>query len=264
MRSVAHGSHFSTCHVWFEQFLSIDDLNRLKAECKGIDYVVIHGNRASIEGKGFKSSRQYSLVSDLTSSNEELLNLMTKTIRNEINRSERENVEVLFHSSQDLKSSLGIIDGFARMYHEMYAQKGMESVQLPTKELAGYIDANQLIVSIAKIDGKPVVYHSHVYGDGCSRLLHSCSEFRVADNATRNAIGRANKYLHWTDIQRLKDMGTEKYDWGGVSSFDNPNGIDRFKMAFGPEPVEYCNISFSVSMKHRLYERIKSLWRCHG
>ena len=28
-------------------------------------------------------------------------------------------------------------------------------------------------------------------------------------------------------------MGVKEYDWGGIASCDEPNGIDRFKMPFG-------------------------------
>ncbi|WP_242886157.1 hypothetical protein [Faecalibacterium sp. BCRC 81149] len=31
----------------------------------------------------------------------------------------------------------------------------------------------------------------------------------------------------------LKEMGVKEYDWGGIASCDEPNGIDRFKMPFG-------------------------------
>ena len=139
------------------------------------------------------------------------------------------------------------------MYHEMYEQKGLRGRELPIKELTGYLKANQLLISCASISGKPVVFHSYVYGEGNSRLLHSCSEFRTEDNETRNAIGRANKYLHWRDFQHLRTMGVKRYDWGGISSLSEPNGIDKFKMSFGAEPVVYYNISSSLSLRYKLY-----------
>ena len=75
-------------------------------------------------------------------------------------------------------------------------------------------------------------YHSCICDDKNIRLLHSCSEFRETDTAFRNAIGRANKYLHWKDMLYFINQHKEKYDWGGISSFDTPNGIDKFKMSF--------------------------------
>ncbi len=259
MRAIAYGSHFSTCHVWFEEIHSVDELMELEKECSQYDCLVIHGNRTLIKEKGIDVIMQSSLLTDLTKNDDELLNLMTKTIRNEINRAVRESVEVKLYTSDDIKANPGLVESFAAMYHEMYAEKGMDSVQLPTKELAGYVEVGQLLISVARVEGKPVVYHSYVYGDGNSRFLHSCSEFRVADNATRNAIGRANKYLHWMDFQRLRPLGVATYDWGGITSVSEPNGIDRFKMSFGAEPVVYYNISCPLSVKYRLYDKAWSI-----
>ena len=200
---------------------------------------------------GAYSIKQQSLVSDLSLSDSQLLCLMTKTIRNEINRAEREKVEISFFSNES--DCLDVLDDFSKMYHEMYEQKDMDGMELPKKELAGYIKANQLIISCARIDGEPMVFHSYVFGEENARLLHSCSEFRTEDNETRNAIGRANKYLHWRDFQHLRTMGVKRYDWGGISSLSEPNGIDKFKLSFGAEPVVYYNISSPLSLRYKLY-----------
>ena len=252
MRAVAQGSHFRTCHVWFEQFQSLSELDKLKDQCKGSDCIIIHGNGTKLEAGGARSSAQGSLITDLTNADGQLLELVTKTIRNEINRAERENVEVRYFGSKDLKADDTIIRSFATMYNDMYKQKGITGMELPIKELAAYIESGQLLISCAEIDGKQMVFHSYVHGNSCSRLLHSCSEFRVVDNAAKNAIGRANKYLHFKDFQHLRALGVERYDWGGVSSFMNPNGIDKFKMSFGAEPTEYFNVTVPVTFKYRL------------
>jgi len=52
-------------------------------------------------------------------------------------------------------------------------------------------------------------------------------------------VGMANKRLHWADIVHFKNFGLTTYDWGGISDFDNPNGIDNFKMKFGGNKIEY-------------------------
>ena len=33
-----------------------------------------------------------------------------------------------------------------------------------------------------------------------------------------------------------------RYDWGGISDFDNPNGIDEFKLKFGGDKITYYNV----------------------
>ena len=81
----------------------------------------------------------------------------------------------------------------------------------------------------------------------------------MADNAMRNAIGRANKYLHWNDWLLLKKMGIVEYDWGGIASYDNPNGIDKFKMSFGGEYRKYYNISSTCSLRAKLYHKLRKM-----
>ena len=40
----------------------------------------------------------------------------------------------------------------------------------------------------------------------------------------------------------FRKKGLIRYDWGGISDFDNPNGIDEFKLKFGGEKITYYNI----------------------
>lgn len=37
-------------------------------------------------------------------------------------------------------------------------------------------------------------------------------------------------------------IGIQKYDWGGISSLTEPNGIDVFKMKFGGDLTTYYNV----------------------
>lgn len=64
-------------------------------------------------------------------------------------------------------------------------------------------------MSVAYTDGKPSVFHTYVLAGEIARLYQSCSEFRFDGNAHRNAISRANRYLHWKDMLSLRivDIG---------------------------------------------------------
>ncbi len=68
----------------------------------------------------------------------------------------------------------------------------------------------------------------------------------------KNAIGRANRALHFYDMQYMKAKGITTYDWGGVMSFEEPGGIDKFKMGFGGTPIDYFNIAIDISLKAKL------------
>lgn len=41
-------------------------------------------------------------------------------------------------------------------------------------------------------------------------------------------------------------------DWGGISSIDNPNGIDFFKKGFGGIECSYYNVIIGKTIKGKL------------
>ena len=199
---------------------------------------------------------QESLVSMIGNGVEEIMQKFSSTSRNEIRRAEREGVQINFYTSEDIDKNDAVLKKMASLYTNMYAEKGMPGIELPISELRAYAKSRCLLISVAAIDGAEVVFHSYVVCENKARLLHSCSEFRVADNAMRNAIGRSNKYLHFKDMEYLCSNGVDIYDWGGISSSSEPNGIDKFKMSFGGELVKYYNIKYNASIKQRLIDRI--------
>lgn len=188
-----------------------------------------------------------------------MFSLFTATVKNEIRRAGRELTVARVYTSEKIQKDPSVLDSFGAMYHEMYAEKGMQGQYLPVAELKAYAKAGKLTVTTAAMEDKLIVYHSYVHDGQNARLLHSCSEFRAADNATRNAIGRANKFLHWEDMRYLKGIGVTRYDWGGVASPTEPNGIDKFKMSFGGSPITYYNVLEVQSLRAKLLRACRSL-----
>lgn len=218
--------------------------------------MIIHASPIAITGKNIQCHVQCSFINNLCDETENIWKGLTKTLRYEIKRSEKEAVRVEFINSVNLlENGNTVLHDFSVMYRNMYLSKGMHA-HIGMGELMGYAKSGNLIVSVAYIDETPAVYHSYVFDETHCRLLHSCSLFREEEKEMQNAIGRANKYLHWRDILFFKEMGIIQYDWGGVSSFDNMNGIDTFKMAFGGEAVTYYNIHIACSMKQRIRKGI--------
>lgn len=59
---------------------------------------------------------------------------------------------------------------------------------------------------------------------------------------------------HYLPINELKE-----YDWGGIASYESPNGIDKFKMSFGGEYRKYYNLFCNCSFTARAYAKIRKL-----
>ncbi len=240
MRVTMTGRFLKTEHIWFEECTT-----NLASKS---DRIFIWGNKTPIKGGEMK--KQYSLVSNLECDPETFK--LAKTVKNEINRSKKENVEVRFFTSEELAENPAVIVAFNEMYHAMYEAKGIGNQWLDKTFIDAYVRVGAYVVSVAYIEGEPAVYHSYVVDEENVRLFQSCSDFRAEDKEKRNAIGRANKYLHWEDMLFFKGKGVKRYDWGGVMSLEEPNGIDKFKMSFGGEPVEYYNIGINNTLKAKM------------
>ena len=101
------------------------------------------------------------------------------------------------------------------------------------------------MASAAAFDGQEqVVMHSYIVDREASRarLLHSASLFRnVDDSKERNAIGRANRLLHFKAMMLFAEQGFDCYDFGGYAMDTEDRdlvSINRFKDEFGGELAE--------------------------
>ena len=54
------------------------------------------------------------------------------------------------------------------------------------------------------------------------------------------------------DMKYFKEKGLVRYDWGGISDFENPNGIDEFKLKFGGDKITYYNVFTGNSLLGKL------------
>lgn len=252
-RFLVRGKYFTTEHIWFEEGIQSNIIS---------DYKIIHGSSIQISDlHGYKNNiyKQETLITDLSYSEDELFSCLNRTLRYQINRSKRENISTKVWNSKDIEKDIKILNNFSQIYENMYKEKGMSGRRLNLNELKEYIKRDAITITTASIDDKIVIFHSYIHDNKHVRLLHSCSEFRATDNVMRNAIGRANKYLHWNDLIYFKQIGIKEYDWGGIASFDNPNGIDKFKMSFGGLHKVYYNIRYICSWRAKLYAKIKNI-----
>ncbi|MNI71773.1 hypothetical protein D3C73_1276650 [compost metagenome] len=96
-----------------------------------------------------------------------------------------------------------------------------------------------MLITKATYDNVDIVMHSYVIDKHSkrARLLHSSSLFRNEDGTNiRAIIGRANRLLHFADIQYFKEMGFVTYDLGGYATDIQDQAlanINQFKSSFG-------------------------------
>ena len=221
------------------------DLSNVKT-----DILFFHG----VEKKDTEKNRIYTTfhtqMSDLTLTEEELLEKINKTERYQIRKSKRDNVELRTYSSKELKSRPDVMEQFTHMYAQMYEEKGMH-ITINMDQMEAYMDANAIYLTGIYEGDTPHVFHSYIVDNKNARLLHSTSNFRSSEE-NASFVARSNKRLHWEDMMLFKAQGIEKYDWGGISSIEKPNGIDIFKMKFGGDITTYFNVYEGYSLIGKL------------
>lgn len=169
-----------------------------------------------------------------------MLAAVNKAVRYQFRRSEKDQIEIRFYTKKEIGQSPELMETFADIYERMYQSKGSDT-KLNVSAIQKYLEADGILFSAVWHEGEMIVFHSYICDAADARLLHSASCFRE-ESADQSMIGRANKRLHWEDILYFKKKGLLRYDWGGISDFDNPNGIDEFKLKFGGDKITYYNV----------------------
>jgi len=179
----------------------------------------------------FKKEEFLTLLSDLSISQEEIYRKYSATVRNEINRAKRDEIIFSFDNS---------INAFVPFFNDFAQHKGLQNINI--NHLSSY-RKNLIITSAFKGESK-LCSHSYVVDFELKRVrLYQSATLRFSDEIDHNLIGRANKYLHYQDMLKFKELGFEIYDWGGLAiNSTDPGliGINRFKSSFGgTEVIEY-------------------------
>lgn len=237
--------HLKVNQIWYPRETSIKAILK---EYRKVDIIFAHGVDER-ETKGYFRAHQifHTCMNDLTQSEEDMLANINKAVKYQFRRSEKDDIRIEFYTKEDIKANPDLLYTFKDIYERMYTAKGSDT-KLNITAIEQYLKVDGIIFSAVWHGEEMIIFHSYVYDDQDARLLHSASFFRD-ENADHALIGRANKRLHWEDIKYFKQKGLLRYDWGGISDFENPNGIDEFKLKFGGEKVTYYNVFAGNSIK---------------
>ncbi len=198
------------------------------------------------------------LVSDLSESPDAIESRFGKDCRYKVRRGEtRDGLEAQFLTDPQprLEAFCGDFATFAR---------GKSLASCDEHWLRSACRTGQLVLSAAAHGGETLVWHAHVLSAGTAGLQYSCSLYRDRENDYRALVGRANRWLHWRDMLRFREMGLARYDWGGVfedASDPERAGINRFKQDFGGEPRRIFDCTQPVTLRGRAFVPLRDAWR---
>ena len=133
-----------------------------------------------------------------------------------------------------------VLNRFEEFYNAFAATKGLAPLERSAVE--SMVAAGVLDLSLAKdSEGRPLVYHANYRASHRARELYLPSLPRNAsDNAIRNVISRASRYLTWSDMLRYKADGLKLFDFGGWypgTADESLLRINEFKRGFGGEVI---------------------------
>ena len=143
---------------------------------------------------------------------------------------------------------------FCRFYDAFAQQKGVQPAD--TKWLAAACKAGQLVFTAAFQGEEALVWHAYLTCRKSAQLQYTGSHFRNMGNDHRALVGRANRWLHWQDMVRFKEIGMKRYDWGGLfedESTPERAGINRFKKEFGGTQERTYDCTVPLTLRGRIY-----------
>jgi hypothetical protein len=190
----------------------------------------------------------YTYAIDLKQSQEELLAALNKDTAYKIRRA-REGDKIKCESCDPRDPA--VISHFEQMYNDFAKMKGLSPLNRTRME--SMVAAGVLDLSVAKDpQGNPLVYHANYRDRRRATSMELPSLYRkLPDSAERNLIGRANRYLTWSDILRYKAEGLEVFDFGGWYQGSDPAmlKINDFKRGFGGHVVSEFECEKILTLK---------------
>jgi len=223
-------STFKRSFITFEGFWFCKDPEQLKSKA---DILLIHNLKSKnyTPNKTYFYEDQYSLISDLAISEDELMKVCNKNCRYEIRRAQKENSEITYYLSKDIQEKPQILSDFKNEYNKFIKTKGIASAY-NEEAVQQYLEKGNFILSYANFEDTGWLWHGYIADENNTRLLYSASNIKM-EKVDRSFAGRVNRLLHWKDMLYFKNSNVKFYDWGGVGDFKTESGISKFKKGFG-------------------------------
>jgi len=222
-----------------------------------VDLIRYGGILAPIDEANWK--RSDTIIIDLSRVEDVLLNEMDSGTRYEIRRAQGK--DSLNYIVLDTPSR-SEVDSFCDYYDNFAKSKSLGPVFRP-RLYALTLSNNLMLSCMCDSEGNALVQHAHLVMPERAMLLYSASQFReINDSAIRSLIGRANRLLHWRDIQTAKQRGIPIYDLCGVDVTNRTPETTRiasFKLGFGGNVVPSFSRTAPASIKGRLVNALLGL-----
>lgn len=164
-------------------------------------------------------------------------------MRQYIKRSAKEQlVSISIFDSHSIDENRRVLDECKTLYEKMFSDKGMD-IEFNEMLAKKYIEQNALTIAVAydSTTQLPLGFSAIIHEGVNARLWLAAFDFRN-ETLDSQVLSRAHQRLDWELICWCKQNGVCLFDFGGVNSFEEPNGIAQFKMKFEDKNrVTYTN-----------------------
>jgi hypothetical protein len=246
---ITYNSRFLTrSEVWFDD----EPGDKLSA-----DWILYNQRPTPVPGADCRYFHTYCI--DLTLSCEELLARFNEDTAYKIRRArDRDKITCEYCDTSDP----AVIDRFEAIYNPFAALKGL--LPLDRARIDSMVAAKALDLSVAKdANGNALVYHANYRNHQRATELYLPSLYRkLASSAARNAVGRANRLLVWSDILRYKEQGLKYFDFGGWYPGSTDQAllkINEFKRGFGGQVMREYRCEKILTLKGWLVLKVAKL-----
>jgi len=246
---ITYKSRFLTrSEIWFE-----DE----PGDTRSVDWILYNQRPNPVPGARCRYFYTYAI--DLTLSCEELLARFNEDTAYKIRRArDRDKITCEYCDTSDP----AVIDRFEAIYNPFAALKGLRP--LDRARIDGMVAAKGLDLSVAKdANGNALVYHANYRNHQRATELYLPSLYRkLASSAARNAVGRANRLLVWSDILRYKEQGLKYFDFGGWYPGSTDQAllkINEFKRGFGGQVMREYRCEKILTLKGWLVLNVAKL-----
>ena len=188
-----------------------------------------------------------------------MFNGLSKHLRQYIKRNYKDEVDIRICSSGDILQNTDILDKCKKLYEKMFLDKGMNE-KFNTELAKRYCKQSCLVIFMAYIQNVPIGFAAFIVGEK-ARWWLSAFDFRN-EQFDAQVLSRTHKRVIWDAILYSRKMGCKEFDFGGVNSFEEPNGIAKFKLEFEKEnKVVYNNYLVSRTLLGKIAIKVfKRKW----
>ena len=231
--------------IWYEEEEQID---------KDVDLVFYH----QLAKAQKQTEKFYTLLLNLEEEEQAIYDLFVKNNKYEINRATTK--DSLSFEMYHENITQDVLVAFNKAYNQFADERNRTGIK--GSDFENYRNNGKLAISTIADETGVLVWHTYIVIGNRVRLKTSNSIFANQTNETRNLVGRANRLLHWKDMQYFKNKGYTLYDFGGWYAGDENSkllGINKFKESFGGYKEQSYNYTKAVTSKGKLFLSLNRL-----